>query len=91
MVVDGIRRMNDVKLGRGRVEGVDECEQETVWRARKLSTFEATAPAYVRVTSKHTPTGGLQRRQTNSPQVVNEVVTTDIIFKYPLQIPLLHE
>lgn len=65
MVVDGIRWVVDVKLCRGRVKGIDESEQEAVWRAREFATFETTAPADVCVASEHTTTGCLDKPYTH--------------------------
>lgn len=63
MVVDGIWRMDNVKPGRGCVKRVDQREEEAVWRAGELATLEATAPTHISITTKHTTTSTLNKKE----------------------------
>ena len=63
VVVDGVGRLSDVKLGRPAPGGAHQGEEEGGAGAGKLASLEPTAPRCISVASKQTSTGSLQGYQ----------------------------
>ena len=59
MIIDGVRRLLDLKLGRLSSRGVGEGEEEGVCGTGKLSSLESAAPRCIRVATKQAPTWSL--------------------------------